>query len=92
MKKNLSSISHTIPTYAYLIGQIHWLSKQRKIIKEPSIIRGINLSITVLLCTYIESALNELFVYVINNLKEKTDDDSYLRLLNNLENRLLKAT
>tara|TARA_R110000764_G_scaffold239746_1_gene339863 strand:- start:898 stop:1647 length:750 start_codon:yes stop_codon:yes gene_type:complete len=92
MEKNSPSINHTIPTYAYLIGQIHWLSKQRKTTKERSIIRGINLSITVLLCTYIESALNELFVYVINNLKEKTDDDSYLRLLNNLENRLLKAT
>jgi len=92
MEKKLPSINHSIPTYAYLIGQIHWLSKQRKGTKEPSIIRGINLSITILLCTYIESSLNELLISVIKNYKEKADDESYLRLLNSLENRLSKAT
>lgn len=92
MKKKLTSINHSIPTYAYLIGQIHWLSEQRKEIKEPSIIRGINLSITILLCTYIESSLNELLISVIKNCKKKSNDEPYIRLLNNLEERLSKAT
>lgn len=92
MKKKLTSINHSIPTYAYLIGQIHWLSEQRKGIKEPSIIRGINLSITILLCTYIESSLNELLLSVIKNFKKKAENESYLRLLNNLEKRLSRAT
>ena len=86
------SINNSLPTNAYLIAQIYWLNKIRKNTKEPEITTGINLSITILLCTYIESVLNELINSILVNRLKSTKDESCKRILIDFQNKLKKAS
>lgn len=92
MENKLTLFDNSIQTTGYLIGHIHWLNKIRKETKEPDIIMSINISITILLCTYVESVLNELLFTIIEKRKEETDDTSYQRLLQNTQVKLAKAS
>lgn len=92
MEKTLTSFNNSIHTTSYLIAHIHWLNKIRKTTKEPDIITGINISISILLCTYIESVLNELLDIILKKRIQETDDSSYQRILQNMQTRLAKAS
>lgn len=92
MNSESPQFNYSIPTSAYLIGQIYWLKKIRKENSDPSIVRGINLSITILLCTYIESGVNEILGAVLKKRIKLTEDDSYKRLLVSLESQLSRGT
>lgn len=92
MEKTITSINNSIQTAGYIISHIHWLNKIRKTTKEPDIITGINISISILLCTYIESVMNELLSAIINKRIQETTDTSYQRLLENIQIGLSKAS
>ena len=84
--------NHSISTTNHLIAHIHWLNKTSKTISEPDILRGINISITIMLCSYIEAILNDLLTDVIEIRIKETTDTSYHRVLNDLKIKLVKAS
>jgi len=90
--KNITSANYSISTAGYLISHVHWLNKIRKTTNEPEIIQGINISITILLCTYIESVLNELLDSIIEKRIKETEDLAYKRVLENIQLKLSKAS
>lgn len=91
-EKGITYGNYSIEPSGYLISHIHWLNKIRKTTKEPTIVRGINISITILLCSYIESVLNELLNMIIEKRKIETSDKSYIKLLDNTFEKLNKAS
>ncbi|MBL0766489.1 hypothetical protein [Marivirga atlantica] len=92
MEKKPTSYNNSIQTTGYLISHIHWLNKIRKTTNEPDIIKGINISISILLCTYIESILNELLESIIEKRIKETNDTSYKRVLETIQMKLTKAS
>lgn len=92
MDKKILSVNNSITTTYHLIGHIHWLNKIRKTINEPDIITGINISITIMLCTYIESVMYEILNDIIEKRIKETNDTSYQRVLLSLKINLEKAS
>ncbi len=92
MEKKTISYNNSILTTAYFISHIHWLNKIRKTINEPELIQGINISITILLCTYIEAILNELLGCIIEKRINESDDANYQRVLESIQIKLSKAS
>lgn len=92
MKDETRHFNYSINTACYLISHIYWLDKLRKSTKEEDVITGINLSISILLCTYIESVLYELLSYIIHDRINRTDDAAYKKLLKNTLTKLSKAS
>ncbi|MGD1046525.1 MAG: hypothetical protein ABR936_14550, partial [Bacteroidota bacterium] len=60
--------------------------------KDANIIIGINISISILLCSYVESMLYEILLAILVERKKETSDKSYLKLLDNITKRLAKAS
>lgn len=92
MSKEEVHFNHSIQTSGYLIAHIHWLNKIRKDTKEEDIITSINISISILLCTYVESILNELLGSIIEIQLRDAESESHQRLLLNLKDKLAKAS
>jgi len=92
MEKINTSFNNSIHTTGYLIAHIHWLNKIRKTTKEPDIIAGINISISILLCTYVEAVLNELLSAIIKKRIQETVDTTYQRILQSMQIGLAKAS
>lgn len=91
-KDGITFGNNSIQTAGYLISHIHWLNKIRKTTKETTIITGINISISILLCSYVESVLYELLRMIIEKRKKETTNVSYQKLLDNALEKLTKAS
>ena len=91
-KDGIPYANDSIEPSAFLIGHIHWLNKIRKTEKDKDVIRGINLSISILLCSYVEAVLYELLLETIEKRKSETTDSFYLKLLDETINKLSKAS
>lgn len=92
IKDGITYANNSILPATYLISHIHWLNKIRKTTKEQDVITGINISISILLCSYVESVLYEVLLAIIEHRKKATSDNAYLKLLDNTIEKLTKAS
>lgn len=76
----------------YLISHIHWLNKIRKTSKQADVVTGINISISILLCSYVEAVLFEILSRLVVERKKVTTDSSYQKLLDNTLDKISKAS
>jgi hypothetical protein len=91
-KEGIPYANYSIQPAPFLISHIYWLDKIRKSQKEEDVVSGINISISILLCSYVEAVLFQLLLSIIEKRKAEATDTFYLKLLDEAQSKLTKAS